>query len=68
MKRPRDIRKRNRILGELHRMGAWIEVPIADGITRQPREWRRAAEWLRRVADWWDYLADKQEAARPRDG
>ena len=39
-----------------------LEVPIANGITRQPREWRRAAAWLRRVADWWEFLADQQEA------
>ena len=40
----------------------WCNVPIADGIARQPREWRRAAAWLRRVADWWEFLADQQEA------
>jgi hypothetical protein len=50
------------------RMGGWFEVPIATRITGQPREWRRAAAWLRQVADWWDYLADKQEAATPREG
>ena len=61
MRRPRDLRQRHRTVGELHRLGAWIDVPIADGIARQPREWRRAAAWLRRVADWWDYLADAQE-------
>lgn len=61
MKRPRDFRKCCSTIGDLHRLGAWIEVPIADGIARQPREWRRAAAWLRRVADWWDWLADEQE-------
>jgi hypothetical protein len=49
-------------------MGGWFEVPIANRITGQPREWRKAAAWLRQVADWWDYLADKQEAATPREG
>ena len=68
MKRPRDLRHRHRTLGELHRLGAWIDVPISGGIARQPREWRKAAKWLRRVADWWEFLADQQEAARPREG
>jgi hypothetical protein len=62
MKRPRDLRHRRAIRGELHRLGAWIDVPIANGIARQPREWRRAAAWLRRVADWWEFLADQQAA------
>jgi hypothetical protein len=43
-----------------------MEVPIADGIARQPREWRRAAAWLRRVADWWEFLADQQEMMETR--
>jgi hypothetical protein len=68
MKRPRDLRHRGSIRGEAQTLEASVEVPIADGIDRQPREWRRAAAWLRQVADWWDYLADKQEAARPREG
>jgi hypothetical protein len=42
-------------------MEASVEVPIADGIDKQPREWRRAADWLRQVADWWEWLADQQE-------
>ena len=66
MRRPRDLRQRHRTVGELHRLGAWIDVPIADGIASQPREWRRAAAWLRRVADWWDWLADEQEMRQTR--
>lgn len=63
VRRPRDLRHRRRTCAELHRLGAWIDVPIASrGITRQPREWRRAAAWLRKVADWWEFLADEQEA------
>ena len=68
MKRPRDLRHRGAIRGEAQPLEVSVEVPIADGIDRQPREWRRAAAWLRQVADWWDFLADKQEAARPREG
>ena len=66
MRRPRDLRHDESTIGELHRLGAWIDVPIADGIARQPREWRRAAAWLRKVADWWDHLADQQEMKQTR--
>ena len=66
MKRPRDLRHDDSTIGELHRHGAWIDIPIADGIARQPREWRRAAAWLRRVADWWEFLADEQEMRQTR--
>ena len=66
MKRPRDLRHHESTIGEVHRLGAWIDIPIADGIARQPREWRRAAAWLRRVADWWDFLADQQELRQTR--
>ena len=62
MKRPRDLRHRGSIRGEAQPLEVSLEVPIADGIARQPREWRRAAAWLRRVADWWEWLADQQEA------
>jgi hypothetical protein len=68
MHRPRDLRHRGSIRGEAQPLEASVEVPIANSIDRQPREWRRAANWLRRVADWWDYLADQQEAATPREG
>ena len=68
MKRPRDLRHRGSIRGEAQPLEASVEVPIADGIKGQPREWQRAAAWLRRVADWWDFLADQEEAARPREG
>ena len=61
MKRPRQQGRGNVSCWE-----AWIEVPVASGIARQPREWRRAAAWLRRVADWWDYLADQQELKQTR--
>ena len=68
MNRPRNLRHRGSIRGEAQPLEASVEVPIADGIDRQPREWRKAAKWLRKVADWWDFLADKQEAATPREG
>ncbi len=68
MRKPRDLRHRGAIRGEAQPLEAAVKVPIADGIARQPREWRRAAAWLRQVADWWDWLADQQEAARPREG
>jgi hypothetical protein len=68
MKRPRDLRHRGAIRGEAQTLEASVEVPIANSITGQPREWRKAAKWLRQVADWWDFLADQQEAARPREG
>jgi hypothetical protein len=68
MKRPRDLRHRGSIRGEAQPLEASVEVPIADGIKGQPQEWRKAAKWLRQVADWWDYLADQQEAATPREG
>jgi hypothetical protein len=62
MKRPRDLRHRRMIRGEVVPMWMWCNVPIASSIARQPREWRRAAAWLRRVADWWEFLADQQAA------
>ena len=62
MKRPRDLRKRSKTCGIALPLEVSVDVPIADGIAKQPREWRRAAAWLRRVADWWDWLADQQEA------
>jgi hypothetical protein len=68
MQRPRDLRHRGSIRGEAQPLEASVEVPIADGIKGQPREWRKAAKWLRQVADWWEFLADQQEAARPRKG
>lgn len=66
MRRPRDLRQRHRTLGVVLPLEASVEVPIADRITRQPREWRRAAAWLRKVADWWDWLADQQELKQTR--
>ena len=66
MRKPRDLRHRGSIRGEAQPLEASVEVPIADGIDRQPREWRRAAAWLRQVADWWDYLADQQEMKQAR--
>jgi hypothetical protein len=66
MNRPRDLRHRGSIRGEVVPLWMWCNVPIADGIARQPREWRRAAAWLRRVADWWEFLADQQEMKQTR--
>ena len=64
MKRPRNLRHLGSILGEAHPLEVSLEVPIANRIAclPQPREWRRAAAWLRRVADWWEWLADQQES------
>jgi hypothetical protein len=64
--RPRDLRHRGSIRGEAQPLEASVEVPIATRITGQPREWRRAAAWLRQVADWWDWLADEQEMKQSR--
>ena len=61
MKKPRDLTQRRAIKGEVTPLWMWCNVPIATRITDEPREWRRAAAWLRKVADWWDFLADKQE-------
>jgi hypothetical protein len=66
MNRPRDLRHRGSIRGEAQPLEASVEVPIANSITGQPREWRRAAAWLRKVADWWDCLADEQEMKQSR--
>ena len=66
MRRPRDLRHRHCTIGVALPLEASVEVPIADGIARQPREWRRAAAWLRRVADWWEFLADQQEMRQTR--
>ena len=66
MRRPRDLRQRRAIRGVAQPFYASVQVPIADGIQHQPREWRRAAAWLRRGADWWDYLADQQEMKQTR--
>lgn len=40
---PRDLRHRGSICGEAQRLEVSLEVPIANGIKGQPREWRRAA-------------------------
>ena len=61
MRRPRDLRHRRATLGEAQPLEVWLWVPIAINVDSQPREWRRAAAWLRRVADWWEFLADQQE-------
>jgi hypothetical protein len=66
VKKPRDLRHRGSIRGECQPMEVSVEVPIATRITGQPREWRRAAAWLRQVADWWDFLADEQEMKQSR--
>ena len=66
MKRPRDLRHHGSIRGEAQPLEASVEVPIASSIASQPREWRRAAAWLRRVADWWEFLADEQEMRETR--
>ena len=66
MRKPRDLRHRGSIRGEAHPLEASVEVPVGNGIARQPREWRRAAAWLRRVADWWEFLADEQEMRQAR--
>ena len=66
MKRPRDLRHRGSIRGEVVPLWMWCNVPIADGIASQPREWRRAAAWLRKVADWWEFLADQQDMKQTR--
>lgn len=66
MNRPRDLRQRGAIRGEAVPLVVWCNVPIADGIAKQPREWRRAAAWLRKVADWWEFLADQQEMRESR--
>jgi hypothetical protein len=68
MKKPRDRMHRGLLCAAADPMDMFFRLPIANSITGQPREWRKAAKWLRQVADWWDYLADKQEAARPREG
>ena len=68
MKRPRDMMHRGLLCAAADPMDMFFRLPIANSITGQPREWRRAAAWLRQVADWWDYLADQQEAATPREG
>ena len=61
MRRPRDLRHRRATLGEAQPLEVWLWVPIAVNVASQPREWRRAAAWLRKVADWWEFLADQQE-------
>ena len=66
MNRPRDLRHKQAIRGVASTFGADCQVALADGIASQPREWRRAAAWLRRVADWWEFLADEQESRQTR--
>ena len=61
MRRPRDRMHRGRLCAAVERADLFFLLPIATRITGQPREWRRAAAWLRKVADWWDWLADQQE-------
>jgi hypothetical protein len=54
MKRPRDRMHRGLLCAAADPMDMFFRLPIANRITGQPREWRRAAAWLRKVADWWD--------------
>jgi len=61
VRRPRDRMHRGLLCAAADPMDMFFRLPIASRITGQPREWRRAAAWLRKVADWWEYLADKQE-------
>jgi hypothetical protein len=66
MKRPRDRMHRGVLCAAVDPMDMFFRLPIATRITGQPREWRRAAAWLRQVADWWDCLADEQEMKQSR--
>jgi len=61
MKRPRDRMHRGRLCAAADPMDMFFLLPVASRIDKQPREWRKAAAWLRQVADWWEHLADKQE-------
>ena len=66
MRRPRALRQHSALRGVAWTFGANCHVPLANGIARQPRDWRRAAAWLRKVAYWWEFLADEQEMKQTR--
>jgi hypothetical protein len=68
MKKPRDRMHRGVLCGAVDPMDIFFRLPIASRITGQPREWRRAAKWLRQGADWWEWLADQQERRSREEG
>jgi hypothetical protein len=68
MKRPRDRMHRGVLCAAVDPMDMFFRLPIANSITGQPREWRKAANWLRQVADWWEFLADQQERRSREEG
>ena len=68
MRRPRDRMHRGVLCAAVDPMDLFFRLPVATRIADQPREWRRAAAWLRQVADWWDYLADKRERRSREEG
>jgi hypothetical protein len=68
MRRPRNQIHRGVLCAAVDSFDMFFRLPVATRITRQPREWRRAAAWLRQVADWWDWLADQEERRSRGEG
>lgn len=64
MRRPRDLwasRRRDGVQCVVDSCGC---ESLLAGRSPTPRQYRRVASWLRKVADWYDHLATKKEGGR----
>lgn len=60
MRRPRDLRHDPRDGAYCMADKSGCESRVA-WMSPTPRQYRRVAAWLRKVADWYEHLASKQE-------
>ena len=58
-RKPAPIRSRGRNRSVVDNDEVWVQVPVPDRYKDWPKEYRRVAAWLRKAADWFDYLAEK---------
>lgn len=69
MRRPRDLPERDGVGGLCQVNPYWLEAHVCwwtqgSHVDLTPRQYRRVAEWLRKVAEWYEHLATKQEGER----